>query len=142
MLFAGINHHSKAQCSENVLEAFGAVSAIALYNTYITIGTVADGYVEEVYESDYVITLMSEQESMIEILTTQLQSCIDDTEEGHLNEDDKSYLISMTNALDHLKNEAVGLSNFARTNSDDALSQYSDSRDLAWKEISIMLGIE
>lgn len=141
-LFTGIFSSAYSQCSTPVLESFGSISAIAIYNTYITIGSVADSYVGEVYESDYVITLMSEQKGMIEVVSESLNACIKDNSAGKLSEEDKEYLQQMIKCLEYLGDEADGLLEYAETNSEDALDKYSVGRDNAWELISELLGIE
>lgn len=131
-----------SQCSSAVLEGFGSISAVAIYNTYITIGSVADAYVGELYEADYVITLMDEQKSMIGVVKKSLDACISDTSDEGLSEDDKLYLEQLITCLSYLEDEAKGLSNYAMTGEQSALDDYSTGRDNAWELISLLLGLD
>lgn len=141
-LFLGSIQFSFGQCSTTVLEGFGSVSAIAVYNTYITIGSVADGYVGEVFEADYVVTLMDEQKSMISVVKESLNACVNDQSEGKLDQDDKNYLQELTLCLSYLEAEADGLLNFASSGSEEALDKYSENRDKAWELLESLLGLE
>ena len=140
LLTAGSIGHSFGQCSSEVREAFGGTASIALYNTYITIGAVADGYVAESYDSERVQTLMDEQVSMINVLIDFLNKAIDDPSES-LTSDDKDYLREMITCLNYLKAEAQGLHDIALYGSDDASNRYNTNRDLAWTSIELLLGL-
>ena len=135
-------YNVKAQNNTKVLEALGSSSAVLLYNTYICIGSIADNYAGEVYEEDYVVTLMNEQVDMIDALTSRLQNCIDDTSEGHLSDEDKNFFKSMILILSYLKNQAQGFAEYAKTDSDDSLEKFDENRELAWENIAELLGIE
>lgn len=133
---------SFSQCSPTVLEGFGTLSAVALYNTYITIGSVADGYNGEIYDDEYVSTLMDEQESMISVAISSLKACIEDDSEGKITADDLQFVNDMISCFEYLKTEASSLGDYASTDSEDALATYSSSRDSAWELIEVLLGLE
>lgn len=136
----GLIPTGNAQCSQHVLQAFGGTSSIALYNTYLAIGAIADGFVAEAYEGSYVVSLMNEQSSMLEVVKAQLQGALDDKKSG-MSEDDNAYLRQMITTLDHLRLEAEGLSKYAVDGSQEADKQYNDNRTKAWDLISEMLGL-
>lgn len=124
-----------------VLEGFGSVSAIAIYNTYITIGALADGFVTETYDADYVSGLMSEQIGMINAISESLEKCVYDKSEGALDALDKEYLSDFIVCLELLKKEAEGFKDYATTDSESALEKYNANRDLAWKKIEELLDL-
>lgn len=139
-LFIGGIGSTSAQCSEAVREAFGGMSSMALYNTYITIGAVADSYVAKNYNSERVQTLMDEQVSMIGAVSVMLDAALSD-ESGSLSEDDKAYVRSMIACLKSLKDEAQGLHDYALDGSQAANDRYNTNRDQAWAEIEVLLGL-
>lgn len=133
---------AQGQCSTPVLEGFGSVSAIAVYNTYITIGAIADGYVYETYDSEYVAGLMSEQIAMINVINESLEKCVNDNSEGSLDSADKKYLNDFIDCLDLLRQEAEGFKSYALSESESGLEKYTTNRDLAWKKIAQLLDLE
>jgi len=99
---------SRAQCDVNVREAFGGVSSITVYNTYITIGAIADAYVNEVYDANHVKDLMSEQTAMLQSVIEMLSKCKEVKSNG-LTEDDVLYVQELVDCLTSLKKEAQRL---------------------------------
>lgn len=136
-LSAGIAFSASAQCNTTVLEAFGGAASIALYNTYITIGAIADAYVAKAYDADRVKDLMDEQISMMNVITGQFDKALS---EGGLKTGDKDFIRSAIECVTHLQNEARGLSEYAEEGSGNEL--YSSSRNEAWKLISKLLGLK
>lgn len=141
LLIGGLQF-SNAQCHEKILEAFGGTSAVALYNTYITIGAIADGYVSDVYDAAKVEELMLEQESMMEVLSGYFDELTKENSVVELSEEDTKYINEMITCLDYLKMEATGLKEYAATNSDESLDKYNEGRDNSWTIISELLGLE
>ncbi|MBN9293394.1 MAG: hypothetical protein J0G96_05390 [Flavobacteriia bacterium] len=132
---------SRAQCDVNVREAFGGVSSITVYNTYITIGAIADAYVNEVYDANHVKDLMSEQTAMLQSVIEMLSKCKEVKSNG-LTEDDVLYVQELVDCLTSLKKEAQGLNDYAATGSEDAQNRYNTNRDKAWQQITTLLGLE
>lgn len=132
---------SRAQCDVNVREAFGGVSSITVYNTYITIGAIADAYVNEVYDANHVKDLMSEQTAMLQSVIEMLSKCKEVKSNG-LTEDDVLYVQELMDCLTSLKKEAQGLSDYAVTGSEDSQNRYNTNRDKAWQQITTLLGLE
>jgi hypothetical protein len=132
---------SRAQCDVNVREAFGGVSSITVYNTYITIGAIADAYVNEVYDANHVKELMNEQTAMLQSVIEMLSKCKEVKSNG-LTEDDVLYVQELMDCLTSLKKEAQGLGDYATTGSEDAQNRYDTNRDQAWVQIKSLLGLE
>lgn len=144
LLFAGLLSMlsittTKAQCSTSVLEAFGATSSLAVYNTYITIGTIADGYVGETYDAEYTIDLMDEQITMISTVVDYIDKILNDSKSG-VSADDKDYLREMKACLNDLYDEAEGLKEYA-TDNNSGTDKYNAARDAAWAKIEELLGL-
>jgi len=130
---------ARAQCSTSVLEAFGATSSLALYNTYITIGTIADGYVGETYDADYTVDLMGEQTAMISSIIDYIDKLLTDPKSG-ISADDKDYMNEMKACLNDLYDEAEGLMEYAGNN-ESGTEKYNTARDAAWAKIEELLGL-
>lgn len=140
LTFSGISV-GRAQCDVDVREAFGGVSSITVYNTYITIGAIADAYVNEVYTSERVKELMSEQTSMLQSVVGMLEKCKVAKSNG-LSADDVEYIKELIECLESLKKEAQGLNDYAADGSADAQNRYNKNRDKAWEQIKSLLGLE
>ena len=140
LLICSFSSVSRAQCDADVREAFGGVSSITVYNTYLTIGAIADAYVNEVYTSDRVKELMGEQTAMIQAVIEMLSKCKTPKNDG-LNADDVLYIKELISCLESLKGEAQGLSDYVG-GSTDAQARYNTYRDKAWYQIKMLLGLE
>ncbi len=132
---------SRAQCDVNVREAFGGISSITIYNTYLSIGAIADSYVNEVYDADRVKDLMSEQMAMLESVIDMLSKCTTVKSDG-LTNDDVLFVEELIDCMKSLQKEAQGLSDYAVTGSEEAQNRYNINRDKAWQQISDILGLE
>lgn len=131
----------RAQCDADVREAFGGVSSLTIYNTYITIGAIADAHVSEVYDANRVKELMGEQTSMLDAVIGMLEKCKVAKTDG-LTADDVVYIKDLITCLEYLKSEAQGLSDYAISKSEEAQTRYNTNRDKAWEKIKSLLGLE
>lgn len=132
---------SSAQCDTKILEAFGGLSSIAVYNTYMTIGTISDAYVNKVYDANHVKESMSEQTAMLQSIIEMLSKCKEVKSNG-LAEEDILYVQELMNCLASLKATAQGLNDFAATGSEEAKNNYTTNRDKAWEQITQLMGLE
>ena len=132
---------ARAQCDADVREAFGGTASIAIYNTYLTIGAIADAHVNDVYDAARVKELMGEQTAMLQSVIDMLEKCKVAKSNG-LSEDDVDYVKDLIACLQSLKKEAQGLSDYATDQSEDAQTRYNTNRDKAWGQIKDLMGIE
>jgi hypothetical protein len=132
---------ARAQCDADVREAFGGTASIMIYNTYITIGAIADAHVNDVYDAARVKELMGEQTVMLQSVIDMLEKCKVVKSNG-LSGDDVEYVKELIICLQSLKKEAQGLSDYADTQSTDAQNRYNTNRDKAWDQIKALMGIE
>ncbi len=130
---------SYGQCNDKVMEAFGGTSSISLYNTYITIGAIADGYIAETYDAERVQGLMEEQISMYDVILEQLNAVKKESKSG-LSEGDKEYLDEIIECWSTLRNEAKGLKEYAE-GLEEGNDLYNTSRDAAWAMIEEIMGL-
>lgn len=131
----------QAQCDINVREAFGGVSSIMIYNTYITIGAIGDAHEKGVYDAEYVKGLMGEQTSMLQTAIDLLAKCKEVKSNG-LEAGDIDYIKGLIKCLESLKGEAQGLSDYVISKSEDALLTYNTNRKKAWDQIATLMGLE
>ncbi|WP_343635681.1 hypothetical protein [Fluviicola sp.] len=131
----------KAQCDADVREAFGGVASITIYNTYLTIGAIADAHVNAVYDADRVKELMGEQTAMLQSVIDMLEKCKVAKSNG-LSADDVEYVKDLIACLQSLKKEAQGLSDYVIDQNADAQTRYNTNRDKAWDQIKALMGLE
>jgi hypothetical protein len=123
-----------------VLEALGGFSALALYNSYIVVGAVADGFVSDVYTKEMAISLITEQISSLELL---IEHCNKLLTGGVLqNASDKEYVSGIREALKLLKAEASALKGFVESGNETDQKAYDENRNAAWSKIAKLLGLE
>jgi hypothetical protein len=130
-----------AQCDQDVREAFGGVSSVTVYNTYLTIGAIADAHVNDVYDAERVKELMDEQVTMLQTVIDLLSKCLVVKSNG-LPAEDVVYVKDLIACLESLKSEADGLSYYAITGNEASQLKYNTNRDQAWIQIKALMGIE
>ena len=123
-----------------MLETFGAVSGIVIYNTYIVLGTVADGFEGEVYDSATVITYIDEQVAVLQNLAEQFRKVYDArymTDEG-----DQAFLLELETACNLLRDQALALTTYVIDGTDEKADAFQEKRTMAWDKIAWLLEIE
>lgn len=124
---------------DEALVALGSTSGLLVYNTYICIGAIADGYVGEVYSVGRVGELMDEQVASIEAVIGEYNKL---SESGFITSDeDAAYISDLIVTLELLKKEAKALKDYAATGSTTASDDYNAARDAAWFNIEDLLGL-
>ena len=132
----------KAQCSSEVLTSFGGLSTIAIYNTYLSIGAVADGYSSGQYDAEYVQTLMNEQISMADTIIGMFDNALADNSAASFDENDRYFVGELKVVFGFLKEEAAGLRDYTINEDEVSHAKFSDNRNNAWDKISELLGFE
>jgi len=99
IIFFTTNLFSQNKNSDLLLETVGVLSAQGIYLTYASIGTIADGYVNETYNSDFAFDMASElitiSQTAKEQLTLLLKSEI-------LSSEDISFLAQLITGCGYL----------------------------------------
>ena len=123
-----------------LLELTGSLSATLIYNTYLVIGSVGDGYQHEVYDSAQVEIIMKEQADM---LTSNIKS-LDEllTKKIFDDEDDKRFVTDINTIFKGLKEQANLLIDYVRKDSETIANQFQEKRLSNWQKIKILLGLE
>jgi hypothetical protein len=122
------------------LETLGAISAAMIYNTYTTIGGIADGYSYEAYKADYVMQLMTEQVGLMDEMVSSYEKL---NESGFIDDPaDESYILKLIKTCKLLRDEAKYLKAYAETGESSDLDDYDTARKDAWEMISDLLGLE
>lgn len=125
---------------DKLLQAFGGFSAGFLYNTYGLIGSVADGYMKDVYSDEMLNDLMKAQKNVLDNLVTVLSNMI--TEKTLNDVADVNYCNKAINIMKGLKTQAELLQEYGRKRNRDSQNAYDAQRQKNWKDISQLMGIK
>jgi hypothetical protein len=129
----------EAQNEDAALEVIGGATAIALYNSYSTIGLAADAWHSGVYEQDFMGTLMDEQLGMYENLRTQYEKLLSS---GYLtSEDDRQFMQEAVDILSILSQQASTLKTYVSSGETEHATQFETYRQNAWEKIAKLLGL-
>jgi hypothetical protein len=124
--------------ADPTLVALGALGASNLYFTYLTLGTVADGYVSGTYEPQVAVSVANESIFMNTTAMNNLSKMLDS---ASLAKEDKDVVAYMVKTYDVLINQAKALVQFISNQKDDG-SAYQKHRGEAWKRIVDLFGIK
>lgn len=122
------------------LEVMGGLSAGYMYNTYITVGAVADAFVSEHYDKERTIALMQEQVSMIGSVAKMMQEMLDI--KALKSQSDIDYTKEVIVVLKGLSLQAQYVIDVAEKKAGDPTSKYDKQRLSNWSKISALLGID
>ena len=122
-----------------LLEAVGGFSAGMLYNTYGLIGSISDGFVQDVYDPLTVSDLMDAQKKVADNLVKMLE----DLNSGAFLKDKKEqdYTGSVINILKGLKKQAQLLEDYSNNKTRQKQEAYEAQRKQNWSAISKLMGI-
>ena len=132
----------QAQDSKDAaLETIGAVSGAMLYNSYTTLGILADAYAAEAYESDFSVQLIDEQIAIYSELKSQFTKLLDS---GFLTDpNDLEFTRDIAITLSLLIDEAEALKSYIESPDGEIEGDlFQERRQAAWDKISYLLGIE
>ena len=132
----------QAQDSKDAaLETIGAVSGAMLYNSYTTLGILADAYAAEAYESDFSVQLIDEQIAIYSELKSQFTNLLDSDFLTDPNDQEFTRDIAITLSL--LIDEAEALKSYIESPDGESEGDlFQERRQAAWDKISYLLGIE
>jgi hypothetical protein len=127
-----------AQQDDPRLIAIGGLAGSHLYTTYGYIGTVADLFAYEKYDTKRVQELMKEVVSMADVSIKQLHK----VRETNIGDSDKKVLDDMVVIYGLLQQEANALSDYSVSKSKEHLDVFTKARTEAWPKIKAVLGIK
>lgn len=134
---ASSSDSSQEPLSERALYAVGTIGSTQLYYTYLVLGLLGDSYAKGIYDKSTALSLVGEIKNLTAASKAALASLHGS---GEITEQDSALLAEMSDALDALSTQADGLSAYVDAKDDGA--SFQTSRQVAWKKISAILGIE
>lgn len=120
-------------------ETIGVLSAQGIFLTYVSIGTIADGYAAGTYDYATASDLLSSASNISRICRTQLESL---SKAKSLQGDDIKYVYGLIEVYDLLIAQSDAYATYMETEKDEHREAYSVSRDKAWEKIAILLDIK
>jgi hypothetical protein len=125
---------------KEALESLGAISGIMLYNTYVSIGAMADGFATETYDAETIKSLMDEQQSSMASAVETFDKLL---ASGFVTEAaDKKYVEDAKEICGLLKSMAGNLSDYSTDKSTEHSDAFQETRKEAWSKIAALLGFE
>lgn len=122
-----------------VLESFGATLGVMVYNTYLSIGALADGHGCDAYDTPTIQALMDEQVGMIDRVLESLDKAR--RPEALEDSEDRAFVDQAILALRDLRTVATKLKLYVESDSEIVLRDYNDARASAWTRIEELLGL-
>ncbi len=120
------------------LVALGSMGASNLYYSYLTLGAVADGFVNQSYEARVAVSVANEA---IYMNNASIQSLSNLAESRRLGQADQEVLLFLIETYQLLNNQARSLITFIGNERDDG-SQYQKYRTEVWSRIVNLFGIQ
>ena len=126
-----------AQDSDGRLEAIGALSASHVYFLHGYIGTMADGFVEDVYSSRETHTAMEKVATHIGVVVERLNDVVD----SGVSREDERFIDDLLTVYQQLQHQSETLSDYTRSDDNEDLEDWSNIRDRCWKNIQEILDL-
>lgn len=140
LIFSGVTLQAQTSPATVALETIGGASGAMLYNSYTTLGILADAYAADAYDVDFTLELIDEQISIYSNMKTQFTSLL---ESGFLtDENDQIFTRDIILALGLLGDEANALREYVEYYEEESGDLFQERRQAAWEKIAFLLGIE
>lgn len=124
---------------DSALQAVGGLGASNLYLTYISIGSVYDNYVANVYDSQTSRNLVLSLQALI---TTSVEHIERVREVSALSSDDEEFLTAVIEIYGLLDKQSAFFLRYIKTGAAKEREKFQKERAVAWEKISRLLGIE
>ncbi|BDA78257.1 hypothetical protein LPTSP3_g11870 [Leptospira kobayashii] len=122
-----------------LLESIGTLSAQGLYLTYMSIGTLSDGFVSQAYDKETTENIMNSYVNLSKICKDQISTLI---KEGNLSAEDKKFLKEIESTYGHLILQGQAILGYIATSDQTQLKVFESNRLEAWKKIAKILDIK
>ncbi len=139
-----ISHLLHAQtCEEKqgkLIQLIAGYSASFLYNTYGMIGSISDGFSNDVYNAKTVIDLLSAQNKVLDHLASETDKL--NSENTLSNPQDKTYASTTSSILIGLKKQANLMIEYAKSKTPQRMEAYESQRNKNWEDIAALMGVK
>lgn len=121
------------------LETIGAMGGSTLYLSYISIGTLADGYEKKVYPKEQAIQLVNSILNILNVNKNYIQKML---QAKQFVGEDVEFANKMIQATELLATEASAFINYAKTGDKKYATEFDNARKSAWSAVAKLLGFE
>ena len=123
-----------------LVQCIGAFTAGYLYNTFGLIGSISDGFVNEIYDEKTTSNLLTAQKKVLDNLGVLLDSLI---LTGTFSSKEEKDDVAVTKSIFiGIKKQADLMLEYVRNKGQHRLDAYGEQRKKNWSEISKMMGVE
>ena len=113
------------------------LSALATYTTYLSIGSLADGFGKGVFKPEQVQSLMNDISTMTGNNVKMLKELM---EKKKLTESDQKFINKIVEILELLEKEAGHLSDYSKSKAKEDVKKFDKVRKEVWPKITELLG--
>lgn len=124
---------------DTALSTIGTLGASSMYMTYVSIGSISDGYEKKVYEADTAKALIDEIQVFSKNAKKSLQALIDD---GVVGSDDEEFIDKMKETFDFMILEAGAMNKYIENGDKPSAIEFQKYRKKAWANIKELLKLE
>lgn len=121
------------------LETIGAMGGSTLYLSYISIGTLADGFEKKVYEKDQAIQLVNSVLNLLNVMKNYLEKGMSN---GLFVGEDADFANKMTDCCNLLVIQAGHFVTYAKTGDRKYATEFDKARKQSWASIAKLLGFQ
>jgi hypothetical protein len=111
-----------------------------MYNTYLSIGSVSDAYVKEVYTKENTLALLEEQVNLIENIRKMLNELLE--KKSLTAADDQRFVKETMEVMKGLQQQARFFKEYVNTKDNTKATSYENQRQSNWKNISKLMGLD
>lgn len=121
------------------LETLGVQGSAVLYNSFLLVGAMHDGYSVSAWDKEFTLTALEEQRGIMLTIATSYDNL---SASGYLDEEDSIAIMQMKECCMLIRKEADCLIDYVDTGSETAHERYFIARMAAWNALSELLGID
>ncbi|MBI5722392.1 MAG: hypothetical protein HZA50_00380 [Planctomycetes bacterium] len=122
-----------------ILKTLGAMAAAHLYEAYLSIGMIADGKEQEIYETKEAQAILDTTDSLLAGIDKQMDDLLTCED---LGKKDRETLTKVKSINTLLLKQSSQLQTYWKSGKQEDSSKYDATRQEAWKAISELLGLD
>ena len=126
-----------APADDGKLTAIGGLAAGYVYNSYIAIGAIGDGFGKDVYTPEQVQSLTNDIVNMMDVVKKQILGV-----QPNVAKADQVFIDDVFDVLGLLQEQARQLNKFSQSRTNADFQAYDKARTKVWPKIQKLLGIE
>lgn len=137
----GFIHPVYAQGKDELyLETIGSLSAQGILITYLAVGVLGDGYEKNVYEKEFLLTLLTQIINVTEAIKKQMNKL--QSSGMAPGESNIKYLYELSETYDLLMEQSLAFKSYVTTGNPEHVTVFHEKRTAAWKKIANLLDIK